>query len=100
MHYVYSGEPSVRKNRKINQARHIARSQNVRPTIGVLDESHGRSNGQLTWLGIADAVRERDVNLIYFTGRALRSPYNFKTQANVLYDLVDTEQIDGLIINS
>jgi signal transduction histidine kinase/DNA-binding LacI/PurR family transcriptional regulator len=72
----------------------------VRPTIGVLDESHSRSNGQLTWLGIADAVRERDVNLIYFTGRALRSPYDFKTQANVLYDLVDTEQIDGLIINS
>jgi PAS domain S-box-containing protein len=100
MHYVYSGESSVRKNRKINQARHIARSQNVRPTIGVLDESHDRSNGRLTWLGITDAVRERDVNLIYFTGRALRSPYDFKSQANVLYDLVDMEQIDGLIINS
>jgi signal transduction histidine kinase/DNA-binding LacI/PurR family transcriptional regulator len=77
---------------------HFIETKNTHPTIGLLigwlstwlQESH--------WLGVADAAREQDVNLICFAGERLRSPAGFEAQGNVLYDLVDTEQVAGLVI--
>src|SRR5262245_56383340 len=70
---------------------------NARPTIGMLTswlvELH-----QLQWLGAVDAARAHQVNLVCFTGKELDRPDNFYAQANVVYDLVNPEQLDGLII--
>jgi DNA-binding LacI/PurR family transcriptional regulator len=52
----------------------------------------------IMWAGIADAVRECGANLISFSGRALREPYQFEVQRNVVYDLVSSERVDGLIL--
>ena len=67
-----------------------------RPTIGVL--SHGFADNRF-WCGLADAARQRDVNLIGFAGGMLASPHGFEAQANVLFDLVNPEVIDGLIVD-
>ena len=53
---------------------------------------------QLEWQGVVDMAREQDVNLICFHGGSLHSPHEFESQANVLYDLVNAERLDGLII--
>ena len=50
------------------------------------------------WQGVVDAARKRDVNVICFVGLWLRSPYGFEAQANVIYDLVSAERLDGLVI--
>ena len=71
-----------------------------RPTIGFLidwteDEYH------LSLLnGIADGAVERDVNLICFEGGGINSPRGFETGRNLLYELVGTENVDGVIISS
>jgi GAF domain-containing protein/DNA-binding LacI/PurR family transcriptional regulator len=69
-----------------------------RPTIGFLLVSTTRTWELLQWWGVTDAARERDVNLVCFLGRELHSPVGFDAQANVLYDLVNPEQLDGLIL--
>ncbi len=74
------------------------KSTTSRPTIGVLNESHTGSNSQGLRFGIGDAAEAYNANILYFTGGALDSPYGFEAQANLLYELVDVEQIDGLII--
>ena len=77
--------------------RRQAQRDDSRQTIGLLTtwliELH-----QLQWLGAVDAARAHQVNLISFAGRQLEHPDNFYAQANVIFDLVNPEQIDGLII--
>ena len=68
-----------------------------RPTIGVF--SYGFS-GNFLWAGATAAARQYDVNLIGFAGGSLHSPRGFEAQANVLFDLVDPQQIDGLLLDS
>jgi len=68
-----------------------------RPTIGVF--SYGFS-GNFLWAGATAAARQHDVNLIGFAGGSLHSPRGFEAQANVLFDLVDPQQIDGLLLDS
>jgi signal transduction histidine kinase/DNA-binding LacI/PurR family transcriptional regulator len=53
---------------------------------------------QLEWQGVVDMAREQGVNLICFHGGSLHSAQEFESQANVLYDLVSTECLDGLVI--
>jgi DNA-binding LacI/PurR family transcriptional regulator/anti-anti-sigma regulatory factor len=52
---------------------------------------------QAIWLGANAAARERGVNLISFAGQAVRNVDDFSAQANVLYDLVSAEHLDGLL---
>ena len=72
--------------------------QNARPTIGLLTYGPGDPNNYAMWLGIDDVAREQGANLICFPGNPLRSPRGFEAQANVLYDLVSAENVDGLVI--
>jgi DNA-binding LacI/PurR family transcriptional regulator/anti-anti-sigma regulatory factor len=72
--------------------------QNTRPTIGLLTYGMGMPLNDTVWWGVADAAQERDVNLLCLPGKPLRSPIGFDAQANVLYDLVSAENIDGLVI--
>src|SRR5439155_5245773 len=68
-----------------------------RPTIGML-------TGSLVdlfedqWLGAVDAAREQQVDLVCFVGRELEDPRGFGAQANAIYDLVDPQRLDGLIV--
>ena len=67
----------------------------TRPTVGIL--SHGFS-GDPMWAGAAQFARQRDVNLLGFAGGILRSHAGFEARGNVLFDLVNLQNVDGLII--
>jgi signal transduction histidine kinase/DNA-binding LacI/PurR family transcriptional regulator/AraC-like DNA-binding protein len=67
-------------------------------TIGVIvDVVSGESRSSL-WPGIADAVQAQGGNLLCFVGGYLRDPRNFGTRSNMIYDLIDKDCLDGLII--
>jgi signal transduction histidine kinase/DNA-binding LacI/PurR family transcriptional regulator len=71
---------------------------NARATIGYLAFGIVDDVGNAIWEGVADAARRRDVNLICFAGERLCDPNGFLAQANVIYDLVNSSCIDGLVI--
>ncbi len=72
--------------------------QNPRPTIGLLTYSIRYPIAQALWAGVSDAAREQDANLLCFVGGELELDSDFQAQANVLYDLVNAENVDGLVI--
>lgn len=73
------------------------KSANGRPTIGFLNAS-GLQFFHRAWCGVADVAREHNINAISFVGQYVRDTKGFKAQANILYDLIDAEQLDGLVI--
>lgn len=74
-------------------------SQNNRPTIGFLTP-HISGDGlrARVWSGVMKAARQYDVNIICFIGGELRSHQEYQDQANVLYDLANSGNIDGLLL--
>jgi DNA-binding LacI/PurR family transcriptional regulator len=73
------------------------RMSNDRPTIGFITSGIGNPVSINLWLGVVDAAWQQNVNLLCFVGEALQSPHGFKALANVLYDLVSPENVDGLL---
>jgi sigma-B regulation protein RsbU (phosphoserine phosphatase) len=69
-----------------------------RPTIGLLTHGAGDPNSQTVWEGVQNAAREHDAHVISFPGKPLCSPHGFEAQANIIYDLVGPENVDGLVI--
>ena len=67
-----------------------------RLTLGFLNYNLWHSLELQIWQGVMDKARERGVNLICFIGDQLQSPFGFRAHANVLYDLVSAERIDGV----
>ncbi|MBN1979538.1 MAG: substrate-binding domain-containing protein, partial [Anaerolineae bacterium] len=66
-----------------------------RLTIGYLTPHLYEHLGQ--WFGVADAAHKHGVNLISFPGWSPKYPVGFETQANILYELVNAENVDGLV---
>jgi PAS domain S-box-containing protein len=86
------------KNQKTATAQRTGRHK-ARPTIGFLTHGISDEYGSPLWTGVLDAALEADANLICFAGSDLNSPRGFDAQANVLYDLVSAENVDGLVIS-
>jgi len=84
-------------NQRTRKAKSV-KPQNVRRTIGLLIDETIEQISWDVWAGADDAARENDVNLICIPGGVLRSTLDFEAQANVLYDLVDAENLDGLVV--
>jgi DNA-binding LacI/PurR family transcriptional regulator/GAF domain-containing protein len=76
----------------------------IRPTIGLIVHDITGVGGyeSAVWNGVADAVQERDVNLICFPGGMLYSSLDDAPDArrNAIYSLATAERVDGLIIGS
>jgi DNA-binding LacI/PurR family transcriptional regulator/GAF domain-containing protein len=70
----------------------------ARRTIGLLLDNTWDPIAWDVWAGAHDVAWARDVNLICVPGGALHSPIEFDVQANVLYDLIGADNVDGLII--
>ncbi|MBN1889563.1 MAG: substrate-binding domain-containing protein, partial [Thermoflexales bacterium] len=80
-----------------NKANNV-KSSNRRPTIGFLGYGPSDPLNAVVWAGIADVARERGINLIFFPGNPLQSRRGFEAQANVLYELLSSERLDGLVL--
>jgi signal transduction histidine kinase/DNA-binding LacI/PurR family transcriptional regulator/AraC-like DNA-binding protein len=73
--------------------------QHAHPTIGLLvNEVVGGAQSGFFWSGVVDVATAQSVNVLCFAGRRLRDPDDFSAQANIIYELVDKESLDGLII--
>jgi DNA-binding LacI/PurR family transcriptional regulator len=67
--------------------------QNGRRTIGFFNINISDAWSALPWLGMVDAARKHDVNLVTFVGQIVGLD-----RANVVYDLARGNRLDGLII--
>lgn len=85
------------KTQAIPTSTNHTNSQKTRPTIGMLIDNPKHLPGQM-WLGAVETARQHDVNLLCFAGEALGDPDEFGAQANIIYDLVNINRLDGLII--
>jgi signal transduction histidine kinase/DNA-binding LacI/PurR family transcriptional regulator/DNA-binding response OmpR family regulator len=50
--------------------------------------------------GMLSHVRDSDVNLFIFSGGMFESPHGFDAQRAVIFDLINPEVVDGLILSS
>lgn len=69
----------------------------ARPTIGFLTANIHTGAARVLWPGVLDAAQAGNVNLICYPGGRLRSPEDFEAERNVIFQLIDTERIDGLV---
>lgn len=76
----------------------ISSRRNSRPTIGLITDEIGYEYQAGIWSGVMAMAQERDANLICIVGKRLHSTTDFEKQANIIYDLVSQENVDGLVI--
>jgi DNA-binding LacI/PurR family transcriptional regulator len=69
-----------------------------RPTLALLTHGSGDPVSHYVWSGVESFARKVGANLICFPGKAIQSPKGFDSQANVLYEFINKEKIDGVII--
>ena len=74
-------------------------SQNSAKTIGVFLSSTDDKFENALLRGLANAVTEAGGNLVCYTSGSIRSYHGFESQRNLLYDLVNKESFDGLVIS-
>ncbi len=72
--------------------------QKKAPTIGYLMFNFDAGYQLAVWQGVDDAIREHGANIISYVGGHLDAPES--KQRNVVYDLVETANLDGLIVMS
>ena len=71
-----------------------------RPTIGFLTALLRDQYATVTWSGVMDVARERDVNVLNLVGSRLGSPIALEAPAQAMFDLVDPALLDGLVVFS
>jgi len=69
-----------------------------RPILGLFIDQLTSGYHNAIWQGVESLARERDVNLLCFVGASLHSEPHPDDMDNVLYELVDKERLDGLVI--
>jgi phosphoserine phosphatase RsbU/P len=67
-------------------------------TLGLFALGAGDPCNDFIWSGVADVCYENGVNLIYYPGRALASSDGYERQSNLIYNLVDSQRLDGVIM--
>lgn len=70
--------------------------KNLRPTIGVIKNNRVSYREMLQNEGLRSAAQKNDVNLIIYSGGMLNFPVEL--EATTIYDFVDSNKLDGLII--
>ena len=71
-----------------------------RLTIGLLIGHSDRLHEREIWQGAREILADVDANLVAFVGRQLQSTAGFDRQANRCYQLVDLQNVDGLLITT
>lgn len=72
-------------------------SPRARRTLGLLTANVHLGAARTLWLGVADAAAKHGLNFFCFPGGVLHVTDNHEAQRNVIYDLIDPAQLDGLI---
>lgn len=67
-------------------------------TIGVLIGYTGDRYHTEIWPAIMGVANQNNFNCVFFLGSSIKEPIGFDSQANVVYGLVDKNNVDGLIV--
>lgn len=70
------------------------------PTLGILVSSTGDPFENALLRGFSDAAVQAGANWICFTSGAIRSYHGFESQRNMLYNLVNREVVNGLVVSA
>ena len=73
-------------------------SNTKRKTIGFLTRSLPHQSGLSAWRGIVERANTLGVNLVTFFAEAIGDERDFNYQANILYDMLSTDRLDGLVV--
>jgi signal transduction histidine kinase/DNA-binding LacI/PurR family transcriptional regulator/AraC-like DNA-binding protein len=77
----------------------IIRSPSSRPlTIGILTAWLNGPTEINLWHGVADRARERNVNLICFSGGIPHWHRQYESQKNILFNIPNQDIVDGLLV--
>src|SRR5690554_4538160 len=74
------------------------RTLNKRPSVALFLSDLEAEYSHLLCKGVFDAAKDYDLNLLIFPGKTLNSPYRYQYQFNVIYDLINPENVDALIL--
>ncbi len=77
----------------------IYRRQRDRPTIAVVMRGFPRPDYDI-WLGATRAAKAAGINVVTFAGHALKTPMGYASKANVIYELLSPERLDGVLLLS
>src|SRR5256885_2515303 len=69
-----------------------------RPVIGMVTSGPVMEMCEEQWLGVGDAARAGDCDLICFVGSEVGHPDSLLRKSNAIYELVSSERIDALVI--
>lgn len=86
------------ESKKLGAQKNSRTSNRKITTVGLFVASVQDRYENAVLRGAFDVLFKQDVRLICFTSGALRSYHGFEAQRNVLYDLVNGNNVDGLII--
>lgn len=78
----------------------MKKKKKARPTIAFLTNWSEQDYQTILREGVIDAAEENDANLFCFVGGGLKSMNSYEIQRNVIYDLVNENNVDGVIIMS
>ena len=68
------------------------------PTIGLRINWLGGYYQRQIWQGIVQSAQNYGMNVITFAGGTLKASELFLSEANAVYDLVNNQTIDGLVV--
>ncbi len=71
---------------------------NIKLTIGCILGQVDEDYQQKLSKGISEYCRQKNISLIYYSGRPLNIPNKFQAQCNIIFDLINPDIVDGLII--
>jgi len=72
--------------------------QSATRRIGYITPRISDHHGLAIWRGIVEMAQARGVDVFSFVGGEVQNPQDAERRANAIYDLVDRESLDGLII--
>ena len=64
-------------------------ARSLRPTIGLLTAGLRDPYATVTWSGVMEVARARDVNVLNLVGSRLHSPIDLEAPAQILFELVE-----------
>ncbi|HEX9296692.1 MAG TPA: substrate-binding domain-containing protein [Polyangiaceae bacterium] len=71
-----------------------------RRAIGLLTTGFADGLERAVFAGVAEAAKAADVDLTVVAGGRLDSPFGYEARANVLYEFVSRERMDGFLIRA
>ena len=69
-------------------------------TIGVLLSNLNAYYNRSIWSGIEKIAKEQNINVLYFSGGLIENTDPYRVQSNIIYEFIDSNNVDGLIIVS